>query len=69
MGGDNAPGEIVKGAVDAVVARPDIKVFLVGQQETVKQELAKYTFPAEQIEVVHGRGGNRDSRAACECNS
>ena len=26
MGGDNAPGEIVKGAVDAVVARPDIKV-------------------------------------------
>lgn len=53
MGGDNAPGEIVKGAVDAVVARPDIKVFLVGQQETVKQELAKYTFPAEQIEVVH----------------
>ena len=53
MGGDNAPGEIVKGAVDAVVARPDIKVFLVGQQEIVKQELAKYTFPAEQIEVVH----------------
>ncbi len=53
MGGDNAPREIVKGAVDAVVARPDIKVFLVGQQETVKQELAKYTFPAEQIEVVH----------------
>lgn len=53
MGGDNAPGEIVKGAVDAVVARPDIKVFLVGQQETVKQELAKYTFPAEQVEVVH----------------
>ena len=26
MGGDNAPGEIVKGAVDAVNSRDDIKV-------------------------------------------
>ena len=29
MGGDNAPGEIVKGAVDAINLRKDIKVFLV----------------------------------------
>ena len=27
MGGDNAPAEIVKGAVDAVSSREDIKVF------------------------------------------
>lgn len=32
MGGDNAPGELVKGAVDAVNGRSDIKVLLVGQQ-------------------------------------
>ena len=53
MGGDNAPGEIVKGAVNAVNGRKDIKVFLVGQESAVREELAKYTYPTEQIEVVH----------------
>lgn len=53
MGGDNAPMEIVKGAVDAVSSRKDIKVFLVGQEDVVKEELAKYSYPADQIEVVH----------------
>lgn len=36
MGGDNAPAEIVKGAVDAVSSREDIKVFLVGQEDVVR---------------------------------
>ena len=40
MGGDNAPGEIVKGAVQAVNKRSDIHVLLVGQEEAVKKELA-----------------------------
>ena len=53
MGGDNAPGEIVKGAVEAVQAEKDIKVFLVGRQEAVNAELAKYTYDKEKIEVVH----------------
>ena len=53
MGGDNAPVEIVKGAVNAVNARNDIKVFLVGQETLVQAELAKYSYNAEQIEVVH----------------
>jgi len=53
MGGDNAPGEIVKGAVNAVSSRKDIKVFLVGQEDVVKEELAKYSYPADQIEIVH----------------
>ena len=53
MGGDNAPVEIVKGAVDAVNKRNDIKVHLVGQEEVVKAELAKYTYNAEQVEVVN----------------
>ena len=30
MGGDNAPGEVVKGAVDAFMEDKRIKVFLVG---------------------------------------
>lgn len=53
MGGDNAPGEIVKGAVDAVATRNDMKVFLVGQQDIVTEELEKYTYPKWQIEVVN----------------
>ena len=53
MGGDNAPAEVVKGAVDAVSTRNDIKVFLIGQEDAVKEELAKYTYPVDQIEVVH----------------
>ena len=53
MGGDHAPGEVVKGAVDAVSTRKDIKVFLVGQEDAVNEELAKYTYPKDQIEVVH----------------
>ena len=35
MGGDNAPAEVVKGAVDAVNKRNDIKIFLVGQKVPV----------------------------------
>ena len=53
MGGDNAPMEIVKGAVDAVSSRKDIKVFLVGQEDAIKGELEKYSYPADQIEIVH----------------
>ena len=53
MGGDNAPVETVKGAVDAVNASGKVKVFLVGPKEVLIKELARYTYPAEQIEVVH----------------
>ena len=53
MGGDNAPAAPVLGAVEAVKERSDIKVFLVGQEDVIKEELAKYTYPEEQIEVVH----------------
>ncbi|WP_075718654.1 phosphate acyltransferase PlsX [Roseburia sp. 499] len=53
MGGDNAPAEIVKGAIEAVTLRQDIKVYLVGQQDVVKEELAKNSYTGSQIEVVH----------------
>ena len=53
MGGDNAPYEIVKGAVNAVSSRNDVKVFLVGQESIVKEELAKYSYPKDQIEIIH----------------
>lgn len=52
MGGDNAPVEPVKGAVEAVQARSDIKVILTGNEDAVRAELAKYTYPADQIELI-----------------
>ena len=52
MGGDNAPGEIVKGAVEAVNESSKVKVCLVGIPEAVEKELAGYTYNKEQIEVV-----------------
>ncbi len=53
MGGDNAPAEIVKGAVEAVNENKRIRVFLVGREPDVREELQKYTYNAEQVEIVH----------------
>ncbi len=53
MGGDNAPVETVKGAVEAICQSPKVKVYLVGQQDVLEKELAGYTYPKEQIELVH----------------
>jgi glycerol-3-phosphate acyltransferase PlsX len=53
MGGDNAPEELVAGAVEAVKERSEIKVLLIGQEDAVNRELSKYTYNKEQIEVIH----------------
>ncbi len=51
MGGDNAPQEIIKGAVEAVKENTDIRVTLVGQEAVIKQALADYEYPKEQIDI------------------
>lgn len=53
MGGDNSPGEMVLGAVNAVKEKKNLFVYLVGPEERLKEELAKYDYPAGQIEIVH----------------
>ncbi|MBB2183027.1 phosphate acyltransferase PlsX [Lachnospiraceae bacterium MD1] len=53
MGGDNAPEEIIKGAVLAVQDEKDIKVILTGDQDIIQKELVKYTYDKERIIVVH----------------
>lgn len=53
MGGDNAPKEIVKGAIEAVQAEKKIKVYLVGKEDVIRQELSSYQYPAEQVEIVN----------------
>lgn len=53
MGGDNAPSDIVKGAVEAVQQRKDILILLTGQEEALRKELRKYAYPQEQIRIVN----------------
>ena len=53
MGGDNAPKEIIKGAVEAVQKRDDIQVILTGKEEVIADELAGYTYNKEQITIVN----------------
>lgn len=58
MGGDNAPYEIVKGAVIAVKERVELKVFLVGDEAVIKSNLERikkegYEISNEQLEIVH----------------
>lgn len=53
MGGDYAPDEIIKGAIEAVNERPEIHVILVGRQEVITEKLKEYTFNQSQIEVIH----------------
>lgn len=53
MGGDNAPVEMVKGAVDAVNKNSNVTVKLVGVKDIIEKELSQYEYKKEQIEVVH----------------
>lgn len=53
MGGDLAPAEPVKAAVEAVKEKNNIQVILTGRQDAIQQELAKYEYPKDRISVVH----------------
>lgn len=53
MGGDNAPEKIVQGAIDSLSLRDNIQIVLVGDQDAVKAELAKYQYDAARVSVVH----------------
>ncbi len=53
MGGDNAPAEIIKGAVLAVQEKKDIKVVLTGDEEVIRKSLDEYNYDKERIITVH----------------
>ncbi len=52
MGGDNAPVQPVMGALDALKARDDFQLLLVGQKDVIEAELAKYTFDRGRVAVI-----------------
>lgn len=53
MGGDYAPEQTVKGAVNAVNSSDEIKVLLVGKEEQIQKELKKYEYDSRLIDVVN----------------
>lgn len=52
MGGDNAPKEIIKGALDALELRNDIKVYLCGKQEALQAALSEGSYDKDRLEIV-----------------
>lgn len=53
MGGDNAPAEVIKGAVRAVTEDNRVHVILVGKEDIIKEQLKQHTYDNERITVVH----------------
>lgn len=51
MGGDNAPGEIVKGAVEALAENEGLRITLVGRPEEIEKALQGLTYPAERLGI------------------
>lgn len=52
MGGDHAPQEIVKGAIDALKVRKDFALVLTGDKQAVEAELNKYDYDKGRVELV-----------------
>lgn len=52
FGGDNAPREIVSGAVNALSEREGFKVVLTGKSDEINALLKEYSFDSARVEVV-----------------
>ena len=51
-GGDNAPKEVVKGALNAVKDNENLLVYLVGIEDQIKKELEGAEYDKERIKIV-----------------
>lgn len=52
MGGDEGPKTIVKASIDAV-EELDVTMVIVGKQDIINEELSKYKYDSEKIQVVN----------------
>ena len=52
MGGDNAPGEVVLGAIQAARAY-NMGVYLVGREDLIRAELAKHDVSGLDLPIIH----------------
>lgn len=51
MGGDYAPDEIVKGAIEAI-KEFDVPITLVGKEDKIKEALLKYEFDSPKVSIL-----------------
>ncbi len=52
FGGDNAPLEIVKGAITAVNLIDDVEIVLVGKKQPIVDILSEYGYEGDKIEIL-----------------
>lgn len=53
MGGDNAPGAIVEGCIEAVKMQDGFNITLVGNSDAIDKVLKKNEFKSNRIEIVN----------------
>ncbi len=54
MGGDSAPGEIVKGSVGALKELTDLEIILVGREKEILSEMDQLKdFPHDRIKIIN----------------
>lgn len=53
MGGDNAPAEIIKGAMEALQEREELHVILTGKEDVIREELSHYSYPEDRLSIVN----------------
>jgi len=52
MGGDHAPQAVIAGVVEAL-KEFETDIALIGQKERIEEELRKYDYPKNKIEIIH----------------
>ncbi|MBW6463592.1 MAG: phosphate acyltransferase PlsX [Firmicutes bacterium] len=53
MGGDNAPGEIIRGALSALSYLEDLSLKFVGHEDRINQVLEDLKYSGDRVEIVH----------------
>lgn len=53
FGGDNAPAAVIEGCILAMDKYDDFSLILTGDEIAIRNELSKYTYNADRIEIIH----------------
>lgn len=53
FGGDNAPAAVIEGCILAMDKYDDFSLILTGDEIAIRNELSKYTYKADRIEIIH----------------
>ncbi|MFA5449821.1 MAG: phosphate acyltransferase PlsX [Clostridia bacterium] len=53
FGGDNAPAQIIKGAIDALDSEQGFSLTLVGKQDVIERELLQYKYDPQRVSIHH----------------